>query len=214
MKIRVFLADDHAVVRSGMRSLLEATGDFVVVGEAQNGREALDGIERLAPDVAVLDVSMPELGGIEAAELVHERAPGVKVVMLSALSDVETVHRALRAGALGYLPKFSAGSELVEAVRKVHAGRRYLAPSIAESMVDSYAQEVRAKSPLESLSRRERQMLQLIAEGRSAPEIAKLVSISPRTVETYRGRLYEKLGVKDLRELMVFATRHGIVPPG
>jgi DNA-binding NarL/FixJ family response regulator len=214
MTIRIYLADDHAVVRAGLRSLVEATGDMTVVGEAANGRDALSGIERAAPDVAVLDVNMPELGGIEAAEMVHERCPKVRIVMLSAVSDVESVHRALRAGAAGYVPKFSAGSELVDAIRKVHAGHRYLAQSIAEAMVDDYARDVRAKSPLESLSRRERQVLQLIAEGRSVPEIGRLISISPRTVETYRGRLYEKLGIKDLRELIVFATRHGVLPPG
>ena len=211
MKIKVFLADDHAVVRAGLRALLEGNNDITVVGEAANGREALAGIEQSDPDVAVLDISMPELGGIEAAEIVHERCPGVKIVMLSAASDVESVHRALRAGAQGYVPKFSAGTELVDAVRKVSAGQRYLAQSIAEAMVEGYSREVQAKSPLELLSRRERQVLQLIAEGRSVPEIARLVSISPRTVETYRARLYEKLGIKDLRELILFAVKHGLV---
>jgi DNA-binding NarL/FixJ family response regulator len=214
MKIRVYLADDHAVVRAGLRALLEATGDVAVIGEADNGRAALQEIERLAPDVAVFDVSMPELGGIEAAEIVHERCPSVKIVMLSASADLESVHRALRAGASGYLPKFSAGTELLAAIRRVHGGRRYLAESISEAMVDDYAREVGAKSPLESLSRRERQVLQLTAEGRSVPEIARLISISPRTVETYRSRLYEKLGIKDLRELTLFAAKHGLVALG
>lgn len=212
MTIRVFLADDHAVVRGGLRALLEASAGFEVVGEAADGRAALAGIERAAPDVAVLDVNMPDLGGIEAAELVHERCPSVRVLMLSAVADVESVHRALRAGAAGYVPKYAAGGELVDAIRAVHAGRRYLAQSIAADMVEHFSRQVREKTPLESLSRRERQVLQLIAEGKSVPEIAALVSLSPRTVETYRGRLYEKLGLKDRRELIVFATRHGLVP--
>jgi two-component system response regulator NreC len=212
VKIRVFLADDHAVLRAGLRALLEATGDMTVIGEAGDGREALSIIERETPDVAVLDVSMPELGGIEAAEIVHERSPEVKILILSAVSDVVSVHRALRAGAQGYLPKFCAGTELVAAIRKVHAGQRYLAQSITEAVVDAYARDVRAKSPLEALSGRERQVLQLSAEGRSAPDIGKLLSISPRTIETYRARLAEKLGIKNNRELILFAVKHGILP--
>lgn len=212
MSIRVFLADDHVVVRAGLRSLLEGSDDIVVIGEAATGREALAGIERTDPDVAVLDISMPELGGIEAAELVHERCPRVKVLMLSASMDVQSVHRALRAGALGYLAKFAAADELVAAVHRVHGGKRYLDRSIAEAMVDSYSRTVSQKSPLEALSRRERQVLQLLAEGRSVPEVAALISISPRTVETYRSRLYGKLAIKDLRELVLFAAKHGLLP--
>ncbi|MBV9190240.1 MAG: response regulator transcription factor [Betaproteobacteria bacterium] len=210
-KIGVFLADDHAMLRAGLRALLESHADMTVVGEAGNGREALAGIQQAKPDIAVLDISMPELGGIEAAEFVHERCPDVRIIMLSALSDPENVHRALRAGSSGYLAKFSAPAELVQAIRKVHGGGRYLSQSISETMVDDYAREVRTKSPLESLSRRERQVLQLIAEGRSVPEIGKLISISPRTVETYRSRLYEKLGIKDMRELILFAAKHGLI---
>lgn len=213
MKIRVFIADDHAVLRDGLRSLLDAQPDMTVVGEAENGRKALESIEQLQPDVVLLDVTMPELGGIEATETVHERCPQVKVIMLSAVTDADSIHRALRAGASGYLAKFSAGSEVVRAVRKVHRGLRYLSDSITESMVESYSRDVQAKSPLESLSRRERQVLQLSAEGHSVPDIGKLLSISPRTVETYRARLIEKLGIKNQRELILFAVRHGILPP-
>ena len=212
MTIRVLIADDHAVVRQGLRALLAAQPDMSVVGEAANGREALAAIERLKPDVAVLDVTMPELGGVEAAEFARERCPEVRVLMLSALADVENVHRALRAGAFGYLTKFSAGSELAEAVRRVHAGKRYLGNSIAESVLESYARDVQAKSPLESLSARERQVLQLLAEGHSAGEIGTRLSVSPRTVETYRARMMEKLGIRDFRELVLFAAKHGIVP--
>jgi len=214
MKITVVIVDDHAVIREGLRALLDMQPDIRVVGEASDGREALREIEKLKPDVAVLDVTMPELGGIEAAELVHERCPGVKVVMLSAVSDVESVHRALRAGAIGYLTKFSAVSEVGDAIRKVVAGKRYLSRSIAEDMIDSYARELDTKSPLDSLSSRERQVLQLLAEGRPVAEIGTRLSVSPRTVETYRARMMEKLKVKDFREVVLFAVRHGIIPPG
>jgi len=212
VKIRVVLADDHAVIREGLRALLDAQPDISVVGEAGNGREALAEIEKLKPDAAVLDVTMPELGGIEAAELVHERCPEVKIVMLSALADVQTVHQALRAGAAGFLTKFSAVNDVADAIRRVVAGKRYLSRSIAGDMIDSYARDVEAKSPLESLSPRERQVLHLLAEGRSAAEIGTRLSVSPRTVETYRARMMEKLKVKDFREIVLFAVKHGILP--
>jgi DNA-binding NarL/FixJ family response regulator len=214
MKFTVVIADDHAVLREGLRGLLGLQPDISVVGEAANGREALAAIEKLKPDVAVLDVAMPELGGIEAAELVHERCPAVKVVMLSADTSVERVHQALRAGAAGYLTKFSAVSEVADAIRRVVAGKRYLSRAIAEDMIDSYARDIEAKSPLESLSPRERQVLHLLAEGRSVVEIGTRLSVSPRTVETYRARMMEKLKLDDFREVVLFAAKHGIVPLG
>jgi DNA-binding NarL/FixJ family response regulator len=214
MKFTVVIVDDHAVLREGLRGLLGLQPDISVVGEAANGREALAEIERLKPDVAVLDVAMPELGGIEAAELVHERCPGVKVVMLSADTSVERVHQALRAGAAGYLTKFSAVNEVADAIRRVVTGKRYLSRSIAEDMVDSYARDIDAKSPLDSLSSRERQVLHLLAEGRSVVEIGTRLSVSPRTVETYRARMMEKLKLDDFREVVLFAAKHGIVPLG
>jgi DNA-binding NarL/FixJ family response regulator len=211
MKIRIFLVDDHSVLRDGLRALLESAEDMEVIGEASDGREALRGIESLKPDIAVMDISMPEMGGIEAAEIAQERCPGVKVIMLSMVSDAETIFRALRAGASGYLLKSSAGREVVQAVRAVHGGKRYLSDKVTASMVESYGREQQEKSPLETLSRRERQVLQHLAEGRSAPEIGKLLSISSRTVETYRSRLMEKLAVKDIRGLTLFAVKHGII---
>lgn len=210
MKIRVFLADDHVVVRAGIRALLEEAG-LEVIGDASTGREALERIERDPPDVAVLDIGMQEGGGFETAEELRRRYPHVRVLMLSAHSDIASVQRALRSGALGYLPKFCAGAELVQAIRVVHGGQRYLARTIAEGVV---AVESAAPDPLASLSRREREVLELVAGGRSVPEAAGVLGVSPRTVETYCLRLYEKLGVKDRRELIIFAVRNGIVPAG
>lgn len=210
MKIRVFLADDHVVVRAGIRALLEEAG-LEVIGDAGTGREALERIERDPPEVAVLDIGMQEGGGFEIAEALRRRCPQVRVLMLSAHSDIASVQRALRSGALGYLPKFCAGAELVQAIRVVHGGQRYLARTIAEGVV---AAETAAPDPLASLSRREREVLELVAGGRSVPEAAGVLGVSPRTVETYCLRLYEKLGVKDRRELIIFAVRNGIVPAG
>ena len=213
MKIKVFLADDHAVLRDGLRSLLEASGEIEVIGEAGDGRAALDAIERLKPDVVLMDISMPGLDGVQATEILHERLPALRIVMLSMVADAEIIYRALRAGAFGYLVKASAGREVVQAVRTVQRGKRFLSEQVSEKIVDDYAREVRKKSPLESLSGRERQVLQLLAEGRSAPDIARAISISPRTVETYRERIREKLGLRDQRELILFAVQHGILPP-
>ena len=212
MTIKVFLADDHAVLRDGLRSLLEAQGDITVVGESDNGRDAVREMEELLPDVVVMDIAMPDLNGIEATRIISDRWPEVRVVMLSVFSDAESIYRALQAGASGYLLKSSAGREVVEAVRTVRLGGRYLSDKITETVVDEYVRERQAKSPLETLSPRERQVLQLSAEGKTIPEIAELLSLSPRTVETYRARLMEKLGIKDLRGLIMFAVKHGITP--
>ncbi len=212
MKIRVMLADDHTVLRDGLRSLLESQADITVIGEAANGRDAVREVEKLRPDVVVMDIAMPDLNGIEATRIISDRWPEVRVVMLSVFSDAEYIYRALQAGASGYLLKSSAGREVVEAVRTVHLGRRYLSDKITETMVDEYVRQRQSKSPLEGLSPRERQILQLAAEGKTIPEMAELLSLSPRTVETYRARLMEKLGIKDLRGLIVFAIKHGITP--
>ncbi len=213
MKISVFLADDQTVLRDGLRSLLESNPDVKVVGEAANGRDAVREIEKLRPDVAVFDISMPELDGIDAAQIVRERCPGTKVVMLSVSSDAESIYRALQAGAAGYLLKSSAGREVAQAVRAVHLGKHYFSDQITDAMVKGYGSVLEEKSPMASLSRRERQVLMLLAEGRSAPEIAGRLSLSPRTVETYRARMMQKLGTKDFRELVVFAVKHGIIKP-
>jgi DNA-binding NarL/FixJ family response regulator len=210
--VRVLLADDHAVVREGLAALLGAQPDIEVVGSVGDGREALREARRLEPDVVVMDVTMPELNGIEAAGQIHDACPATSVVMLSMHSDVEHVYRALRAGARGYLLKSSAGAEVAEAVRAVHSGRRYLSSKIAESVLDDYISKRSTQSPLESLSPRERQILQLIAEGRATVEVARLLSLSPKTVDTYRSRMMAKLGIGDLPSLIKFAVQHGLTP--
>jgi DNA-binding NarL/FixJ family response regulator len=210
MTIRVFLADDHAVVRDGLRLVLQAHPDIEVVGEASDGRSAVTGIRRLLPDVVIMDIAMPQSNGIEATTRLHELVPTAKVVILSMHSSTEHIFRSLRAGARGYLLKESAGAEVIDAVRAVHAGSRYLSQKIAASVVDDYLQEGQPASPLQSLSRRELEVLQLVVEGRTSAEIATLLSLSPKTVETYRSRLMQKVGVKDVPGLVKFAIQHGL----
>jgi DNA-binding NarL/FixJ family response regulator len=212
MNIRVLLADDHAVIREGLAALLSAQSDITVVGSAANGREALKAARELKPDVVVMDVAMPELNGIDAAQLLNEREPPVPVLILSMHAGIEHVTRALQAGAAGYLLKESAAREIIEAVRVVHAGRRYLSPPVAE-IVAEHVRSGSPRSPLDLLSARERQILQLVAEGRTSARIAESLHLSPKTVETYRSRMMDKLGINDVAGLVKFAIRHGLASP-
>jgi DNA-binding NarL/FixJ family response regulator len=208
--IRVILADDHAVVRDGLRVLLEAQSDLEVVGAAANGRQAVRLVHDLHPDVVVMDIAMPELNGIEATQQIHDASPSTQVLVLSMHSTTEHIFRALQAGARGYLLKDSAGAEVVDAVRVVYAGRRYLSQKIASTVVDDYISERHRASPLDSLSPRERQILQLVAEGKSSAEAAAMLFLSPKTVDTYRSRMMQKLDVNDLPGLVKFAIQHGV----
>lgn len=208
--IRVLLADDHAVVRDGLRALLEAQEDIKVVGDAANGREVVRQVQQLHPDVVVMDIAMPEMNGVEATQQIHDVCPSAQVLILSMHSTTEHIFRALQAGARGYLLKDSAGSEVVDAVRVVHAGRRYLSHKIAATVVDDYIAEHHRTSPLEGLSRRERQILQLVAEGKSSAEVAAILFLSPKTVDTYRSRMMTKLGINDLPSLVKFAIQYGV----
>jgi DNA-binding NarL/FixJ family response regulator len=212
MMITVFLADDHRVLRDGLRILLESQDDIKVVGDAENGKKAIEGILKERPNVAVMDITMPELNGIEAAQVIHETDPEIGIVILSIHSDLEHIFRALQAGAQGYLLKESAGTEVISAVRAVYLGRRYLSPSIRESVTEAYMQNRLIQSPLELLSLREREVLQLTVEGYSSAAIAEKLNLSPKTVETYRSRLMGKINVHDLPELVRFAIKHGITP--
>lgn len=210
MSINVFLADDHAVVRDGLRSLLEAQGDIHVIGDAANGREAVRQVRQLKPDVVLMDISMPELNGIEATVQIRQACPSVRVLILSMHSSVEHVREALKAGAQGYLLKTSAGTEVVEAVRALHAEGAYLSQKIAGTVIGDYIRDQHPESPLDALSRRERQILQLIVEGKSNLEASRSLFLSQKTVETYRCRMMQKLGITRLPELMKFALHHGI----
>jgi DNA-binding NarL/FixJ family response regulator len=215
MSITVFLADDHAVVRDGLWVLLEAQPDIRVIGDAADGRETVRRVTRLCPDVVVLDIAMPELNGIEAAREITQACPSTQVIILSMHSTTEHIFRALQAGAHGYLLKESAGIEVVNAVRAVHAGHRYLSPKISNGLIDDYVhqrQAAEAQSPLARLSPREREVLQLVVEGKSSAEIAGILSLSLKTVETYRSRLMQKLDISDLPSLVKFAIQHGLTP--
>ena len=214
MSITVFVADDHRILRDGLRMLLEAQGDIRVIGDAEEGRQAVSGIIGCKPDIVLMDITMPELNGIEATRQIQEELPGAKVIILSVHADSEHVYRAFQAGAWGYMLKESAGSEVVAAVRTVHAGRRYLSQKLAEAGMDDYVHERQTRSPIDQLSDREREVFQLTVEGNTSAAIAEKLSLSPKTVETYRSRVMEKLGVDDITGLVRFAIKHGFTPLG
>jgi len=213
MAIRILLADDHAIVRDGLNLLLEAQADMAVVAQAANGVEAVDLASKYKPDIVVMDIGMPELNGIEAARRIHECSPDTQVIVLSMYATKEHIFRALSAEVQGYLLKDSAGDEVVTAVRSVYAGQRYLSHRIAETILDDYMQlrqTAVTPSPLESLSPREREVLQRVVEGKTSDEIAQELSLSAKTINTYRSRLMQKLGIKDLTALVKFAIQHGL----
>lgn len=215
MSITVFLADDHAVVRDGLRLLLEAQGDIKVVGEAANGRDAVQRVGQLCPNVVIIDLAMPELNGCEATRQIRQICPSTRVIVLSMYSTAEDIFQAIQAGACGYLPKESAGAEVVNAVHAVHGGRRYLSQKVSDTLLDYLAFQLESpgtKSPLERLSPREREVLQLLVEGKSRAEIAGILFLSPRTIDTYRERLMQKLGISDFPSLIKFAIQHGLTP--
>ncbi len=209
MKIRILIADDHAIVAEGLQSLINAQSDMEVVGLVLNGREAIWQTLETKPDLVIMDNAMPELNGIEAARIIRRRCAQTRVVMLSMHSTSGHVHRALQAGVGGYVLKESVGRELVDAIRTVHAGRRYLSKPLADELLDRLVSEGQ-EDPLSLLSDRERQVLQLIAEGHSIIDIAGKLSLSRKTVETYRERMKEKLDLNDLASLIKFAIQHGM----
>jgi DNA-binding NarL/FixJ family response regulator len=210
MTIRILIADDHGVVAEGLKHLVEAQTDMEVVSLAVDGREAVRQARDLHPDVVLMDLSMPELNGADATRAILERDPRCRVIVLSMYSEREYVRRALKAGAAGYVVKRSAAKEVVDAIRAVHAGQRYLSPRVADVVLDDYAGEG-ADDLLSKLSQREREVLQLLAEGHTGAQIAERLSLSQKTVETYRARLVEKLGIRDVAGLVRFAIQRGIV---
>lgn len=209
MTINIILADDHAVVRDGLRVLLEREPDIQVTASVGNGKDAVSETVRMRPDVVVMDIAIPGLDGIEATRQIREQCAATQVLILSMYLNSEYVYRSLRAGALGYLLKESAGEKVVEAIREVASGRRYLSDKITDIMIDGYLQD--NATPFSKLSRREREVLQMMVEGHKITGIAQMLSLSPKTVETYRARVMQKLGINDTVELIKFAMRHGLI---
>ena len=207
--IRILLADDHSLVRQGFSMILEAQPDMQIVGQAGNGREAVDLAAKLRPDVVVMDVAMPELNGIEATRRIIEASPRIRVLALSMHKDSVYVREVLRAGARGYLLKDSGDADLVAAVRAVAQGDGYLSPGVSDSVLSDYRRHV--TDPLDLLSSREREVLQMIAEGKTNKEIANSLNLSVYTVEAHRGRIMEKLNLHSTSELVRFALRSGLI---
>ncbi|MDQ6705671.1 MAG: response regulator transcription factor [Acidobacteriota bacterium] len=207
--IRVLLADDHPVVRQGFRLILSHEPDMEIVGEAGNGREALALCEELKPDVVVMDVAMPELNGIEATRRLSASLPKTRVLALSMHKDGVYVREILRAGARGYLLKDSIDRDLLAAVRAVAKGEGYLSPAISDAVLNDYRRNV--SNPLDLLTSREREVLQMIAEGGTNKEIAGKLNLSVYTIDAHRGRIMEKLNVHSSNELVRFAVRHGVI---
>jgi DNA-binding NarL/FixJ family response regulator len=212
--IRILLADDHTVMRRGLRLLLESQPEFSVVAEAADGRQAVEQAEATQPDVAVVDIAMPNLSGIEAAQRINAAHPQIAIVILSMHSDEGYVLRALKAGAKGYLLKDSAEGDLIEAIKAVHRGKTFFSPEITKMLVADYVQEIRTRGVEDSydlLTPREREILQLLAERKSNKEIAVSLNLSPYTVETHRRNLQEKLNLHNLAELILYAVRKGVI---
>jgi DNA-binding NarL/FixJ family response regulator len=207
MPIEILLVDDHAVMRDGLRLLLETQPDLRVSGEAANGRDAIRQAQIKCPHVLIMDIAMTDLNGIEATRQIRTLCPNTRVVILSMYSTEEHVVRALQAGALGYVLKESAGADVIDAVRAAFAGRPYLSPKIVAWQPNPRHLGL---SPLQSLSVREREILQLIVEGHSSAHIGSILGLSPKTVETYRSRLMHKLDLHDLPSLVKFAIQHGL----
>ncbi|HUO20149.1 MAG TPA: response regulator transcription factor [Steroidobacteraceae bacterium] len=207
--VTVFVADDHAIVRDGLVAHLSAQPDLLVVGTARNGREAVREILAQAPRVAILDISMPELDGLEATRQILAGCPEVRIIILSMHGGAQHIFQALEAGVRGYLLKESAGSEIIEAIRTVQSGRRYLSPRVAEIVAENVGTRA-AASPLESLSRREREILKLVADGHSSAAIGAKLHLSPKTVDSYRSRMMQKLHLSDLAGVIKFAIQHGL----
>ena len=210
MPISVILVDDHEVVRDGLRHLIEAQPDLRFLGGFGDGAAAVRFAASAHPDVAIVDIAMPRMNGIEVTRQIHDACPGTEVLILSMHADPEFIYQALRAGARGYIIKESAGAEMVDALRMLRGGQRYLSRKIDAAGLERYLLERGDDNPIERLSARERQVLQLIVEGRTSAEAAERLSLSPKSVDTYRSRMMKKLEIEDLASLVKFAIRQGI----
>ncbi len=215
MSIKVLIVDDHRVILDGLRLLLETNEDIKVLGEAVNGREAVRKAKELNVDIVIMDIAMSELNGIEATMQIRKSSADTRVIILSMHSTTVHITRALKAGAQGYLLKESTGTELLDAVRAVFAGHRYMSQKISDILIEDFVDHPGGSldsTPLECLSPREREIMQLVVEGKTSAEIANMIFLSPKTVETYRSRLMKKLGIKNLPDLVKFAIQKGLIP--
>lgn len=213
-KIRVLVADDHVIVRDGICALLALAGDIEVVGEANNGREALEKVKELTPDVVLMDIAMPIMGGLEATRRIHKEFPSTRVLALTQYDDKEYVFPVIEAGACGFISKAAASSELATGIRAVYRGESFLSPSVARLLVEEYQQGAASRDrhdPYEQLTDREREVLKLVAEGYTTQEIADMLVISPKTVEGHRTSLMAKLGIHNRTDLVKYALRKGII---
>jgi two-component system, NarL family, response regulator NreC len=213
-EIRILLADDHTVMRAGLRLLLERERDMTVVGEAADGRQAVDLADSQNPDVAVIDIAMPNLNGIEATRQIAGKHPHTAVVILSMHSDESYVIRALKAGARAYLLKDSAEADLIGAVRAVREGKSFFSPAVSKMLLEDYVRRLEQRGQEDSyelLTNREREILQLLAEGKSNKEVAALLNVSLYTVETHRSHILQKLGLHTVPDLILYAVRKGII---
>lgn len=222
--IRVLLADDHDILRDGLRALLSMAGDIEVVGEARTGRETIAEAERLQPDVVLMDITMPELDGVEACRRIRQQFPEMRVLFLTMHEAEEYFFRALRAGGSGYIVKRTVAADLMAAIRAVARGESFLSPSVAHTLVSEYTGRVtrstqpsdagsEPESSYQSLTSREREVLQLVAEGFSNQEIADQLQLSIKTVQSHRAAVMQKLSLKDITHLVRYAVRHGLVNP-
>lgn len=213
-KIRVLIVDDHTIVRDGIYALLAMIGDIEVIGEAANGREAIEKVKKFAPDVVLMDIAMPVMGGLEATRKIHKEFPGTMVLVLTQYDDKEYIFSAIEAGARGFISKTAASSELASGIRAVYQGDSLLSPSIARVFVEDYQQAAamrETKDPYHQLTDREREVLKLVAEGYANKEIAKMLEVRPKTVEGHKTNLMAKLDIHNKADLVKYAIRKGVI---
>lgn len=214
-KIRILIADDHAVLRSGLKALLNCSPEFEVIGEAGDGLESLKMVEELKPDVLILDLSMPDMNGVDCLKEIRSRNLNCRVLVLTMYDDEEYIKEVMRAGADGYVLKKSADTELIEGIIKIHSGKKYLNETVSQTLIESLlhttAVEPDVRNPYALLSIREREVLRFLAQGYSNSEIAKMLSISAKTVDTYRSRVMNKLNVRKKSELVNYAIKYKLI---
>jgi two-component system response regulator NreC len=209
--IRVLVADDHTIVRQGLVGILRGSSEIEVVGEAADGHDAVEQALKLKPDVVVLDISMPRLNGLEAARRIHESLPTTRLLVLTMHDDEEYVLKMVRAGVSGYLLKDDAASALIAGIRTLKSGKTYFGPHATQALAEAYQRDEAALDPYGSLTDREREIFQLVVEGKTNAQIAEMLFISPKTVDNHRTRLMEKLGVHSTAELVRYAAKHKLL---